>query len=165
MENRTNGVSIGGMVVGIIALLLSFIPCIGVVGGPLALVGLILSLIGYRSAKDSGGPTTIGIVGMALSVVAIIVAIAWGTFMARAGNDATEPLNIETCEEVLQEMERSVEEVNTLKKQGEEAGLGALSKVVSMTTRIVKIQAKAEELECNQDSTFKARMEALTDEN
>ena len=52
MENKTNGLSIGGMVVGILSLLIYFIPCIGILGGLIGGVGLILSIIGYRSAKD-----------------------------------------------------------------------------------------------------------------
>lgn len=158
MENKTNGLSIGGMVVGIISLLVSFIPCIGIFGGILALVGLVLSFIGFRSAKDSGGPTTMAIVGMALSGLAIIIAIAWGTFMAKASNNVTTPLNVETCEEVLAEMEKTVNEIKSLEEQGDDAGFGAISVMVNATTRIVAIQKAATEMSCNDDPEFKAKM-------
>ena len=163
MENRTNGLSIGGMVIGIISLLISFIPCIGVFGGALALVGLILSLIGYRSAKDMGGPTGMGITGMVLSAIAILVALAWGTLMAKAGGDE-EPLNVETCDEVLEEMEKTVKQINSVQnKEEEEAGLGDLTAVINATSRIIKIKAAATELGCDQDSTFNAKMSDLGD--
>lgn len=165
MQNRTNGVSVGGMVIGIVSLLLSFIPCVGILGGALAVVGLILSLIGYRSAKDQGGPTTMGIVGMVLSAIAIIVAIAWGTLIAKASSDISEPLNVESCDELLEEMEKETKQMNDIKELGEDADLSVLSTVMKSTQRIIKIQNTAREMECDQDSTFKAKMAALTEQN
>jgi len=161
MQQKTNGLSIGGMVIGIVSLLLSFIPCIGVFGGVIAIVGLILSLIGYRSAKDVGGPTGIGMTGMVLSGLAIIVAIAWGAFLNKARNEISEPLNIETCDQALEEMEVVVNQMASIKEKGEETGLGDISTLMKATTKVIKIKAKASELECNQDSTFKARMDEL----
>lgn len=162
MENKTNGLSIGGMVVGIIALLVSFVPCIGMLGGVLALVGLILSLIGYRSAKDANGPTTMAIVGMVLSVLAIIAALAWGALIAKASGDIAEPLNVETCDELLVEMEKAAKEMKGFEDKGDDTGFGDISKIMKTTTRIARIQSTAVEMECNQDSTFKVKMEALT---
>ncbi len=164
MENKTNGLSIGGMVVGIISLLVSFIPCIGVFGGLLALVGLILSIIGYRSAKDSGGPTTMAIVGIVLSALAIIIALAWGTFMAKAGSNATTPIEAETCEEVLAEMEKTVKELKAVQDKGEDTGFGDISTLINSTTRMVAIQSAAEEMSCNDDPEFKAKMEELSNQ-
>jgi len=163
MEQKTNGLSIGGMVVGIIALLISFVPCVGMLGGLLALVGLILSFIGYRSAKDAGGPTTMAIVGMSLSVLAIIIAVAWGAFIAKASNDMSEPLNLETCDEVLAEMEKAVTDIKSLEDKGDDAGLGDFTKVMNATTRMAKIQSSAAEMNCNQDSTFQIKMKELED--
>lgn len=163
MENKTNGLSIGGMVVGIISLLVSFIPCIGVFGGLLAVVGLILSIIGYRSAKDTGGPTTMAIVGMVLSALAIVIALAWGTFIAKASNNATTPLEVETCEEVLAEMEKTVGEMKVVQDKGDDAGFGDLSVIINSTTRLIAIQKAAEEMSCNDDPEFKAKMDELSE--
>lgn len=162
MENKTNGLSIGGLVVGIIALLLSFVPCIGMFGGILALVGLILSFIGFRSAKDAGGPTTMAIIGMVLSGLAIIIAVAWGAFIAKAGSDMAEPLNLETCDEVLVEMEKAVKQVNAISEKGDDTGIGDISTIMNATTRIAKIKATAGKMDCNQDPEFEAKMDALT---
>ena len=161
MENKTNGLSIGGMVVGIISLLVSFIPCVGVFGGLLAVVGLILSFIGFRSAKDAGGPTTMAIVGMALSGLAIIIAIAWGTFLAKASSGATTPLDVETCEEVLAEMERTMKDVKSIEEKGDDAGFGDISTMVNATTRMIAIQKAAAEMNCSEDPEFKLKMEEL----
>lgn len=163
-NNRTNGLSTGGMVVGIIALLVSFIPCIGVFGGVLAIVGLILSLIGYRSAKDTGGPTGIGITGMVLSGIAIVVAVAWGAFLNKARTNIAEPLNIETCDEALVQMEEAMSQITGIKEKGEDTGIGDVSILMKATTQLVKIRSKASEMECSQDSTFKARMDALEEQ-
>jgi len=164
MENKTNGLSIGGMVVGIISLLVSFIPCIGVLGGLIGVVGLILSIIGYRSAKDTGGPTTMAIVGIVLSALAIIIALAWGTFMSRARNNATTPLEIETCEEVLAEMKKTAGEMKVLQDKGDDAGFGDLSVIINSTTRFIAIQKAAEEMSCNNDPEFKAKMDEFAKE-
>ena len=164
MENKTNGLSIGGMVVGILSLLISFIPCIGILGGLIGGVGLILSIIGYRSAKDSGGPTTMAIVGIVLSALAIIIALAWGTFMSRASNNATTPLEIETCEEVLAEMKKTTSEMKVLQDKGDDAGLGDLSVIINSTTKLIAIQKAAEEMSCNNDTEFKAKMDEFARE-
>jgi len=164
MEKKTNGLSIGGMVVGIISLLISFIPCIGVFGGGLALIGLILSFIGYKSAKDSDGPTTMGMVGMVLSALAIVVAIAWWAFLAKAGSNLSEPLDLETCDQVLVEMEKTVNEVKTISEKGDDTGLGDISTLMSATTRIAKIKATAGEMDCEQDPVFKEKMDELMKE-
>lgn len=161
MENKTNGLSIGGMVVGIISLLISFIPCIGVFGGLLAVVGLILSIIGYRSAKDYGGPTTMAIVGMALSGLAIIIALAWGTFMAKASNNANAPLDVETCDEVLAELEKTMQDVKSIEEKGDDAGFGDISTMINATTRMIAIQKAAKEMNCSDDPEFKIKMEEL----
>ena len=162
MQNSTNGLSIGGMVIGIISLLFSFIPCIGMLGGILALVGFILSLIGYRSAKDSGGPTSMGVAGMVLSGIAILVALAWGTLIAKAGSG--EPFEASTCEEVLEEMDKAVKEMNAISAKGDDADVSDLTSVLKTTTLLVKIKSKASELKCEQDSTFKAKMDILNKE-
>ncbi len=164
MENKTNGLSIGGMVVGILSLLISFIPCIGILGGLIGGVGLILSIIGYRSAKDSGGPTTMAIVGIVLSALAIIIALAWGTFMSRASNNATTPLEIKTCEEVLAEMKKTTREMKVLQDKDEDAGLGDLSDIMKSTTKLIAIQKAAEEMSCNNDPEFKAKMDEFARE-
>ena len=164
MENKTNGLSIGGMVVGILSLLISFIPCIGILGGLIGGVGLILSIIGYRSAKDSGGPTTMAIVGIVLSALAIIIALACVTFMSRASNNATTPLEIETCEEVLAEMKKTTSEMKVLQDKGDDAGLGDLSVIINSTTKLIAIQKAAEEMSCNNDPEFKAKMDEFARE-
>jgi len=164
MQKKASGLSVGGMVVGIISLLFSFVPCIGMLGGVLAVVGLVLSIIGYRADKKSGGPTAMGIVGMVLSGIAIAVAFAWGALIAKAGNDMNEPFEVESCDEILVEMDKAVKQMNAIKAKSEDADMGDLSSVIKTTTRIAKIRSTANEMECNQDSTFKAKMDLLSRE-
>jgi len=122
------------------------------------LVGLILSFIGYKSAKDNNSPTTMGMAGMILSGIAIIIAIAWGAFIAKAGNNISEPLDIENCDQVLVEMEKVANDMKSLEDKGEDAGIGDLSKIMNATSRMARIQVTAGEMECNADSTFRAKM-------
>lgn len=163
MSNSTNGLSIGGMVIGIVALILAIIPCTTLVGAILGLVGIILSIIGYRSAKDYGGPTGMGIAGIVLNGITLIVAIGWYTLFSKASGDIGEALKLENCDEVLAEMEKTVKQVESISEKGDDdVGLGDISSLLNATKRITQIQATAAELDCNQDSTFQAKMEVLT---
>jgi|GEM_PF-321099 len=161
MEQRTNGMSIAGMVLGIVSLLVSFIPCIGVFAAVLAIIGLILSALGYKSAKDQAGPTTMAIVGMVLSILAIIIAILWGTMLAKATKDIqTDDTTYTTCQEAVDAYATMRDDMKAL-ESNEEPSLGDLSKIMSYTTKMIKISTKLEELECRTDSAFSEKIKEI----
>lgn len=159
MENRTNGMSIAGMVLGIVGLLISFIPCIGVFGAILALVGLILSALGYKSAKDQAAPTTMAIVGMVLSILALLIAILWGTVLAKAAGNI-EDVSYNTCEEAVAAYEGIRDDIKAMENK-EEPSLSEVSKLLTSTTKMVKISAKIEELDCKNDPAFAERIKQI----
>lgn len=76
---RNNGMAVGSLVCGIIALIVAWIPCINFVAALLALVGLVLGIIGWISAsKDPTQKPTLAIIGIVLAVLAFIVFfVAW----------------------------------------------------------------------------------------
>jgi hypothetical protein len=78
-----NGLGTAGFVLGLVGLLLSFIPFIGVVAWPLVIVGLVLSVVGIVRAS-SGKATNRGlaIAGAILSVIGLVVCIAYAMFAA-----------------------------------------------------------------------------------
>ncbi len=65
---RTNGMAIAGLVVGIISLILWWIPFFGLVP---PIVGIILSNLGRRAATGR----TMAIVGLVLSIIALVLAL------------------------------------------------------------------------------------------
>ena len=65
----TCGECVAGMVLGIIALVFSFIPFVGLV----AIVGLILSIVGMRKARAQGRRGYgMGVAGLVCSIIALV---------------------------------------------------------------------------------------------
>lgn len=72
-----NGLGTAGFVCGLIGLLFSPIPIIGIVAWPLVIVGLILSWIGLANGKRDGTPTGLAVAGIACSSVGLLISIVW----------------------------------------------------------------------------------------
>lgn len=75
-----NGFGIASMILGILALVL-FCTCINI---PMAIAAVIFGILQLARGPEGKGTAIVGIVTAALSVIALIVAIAlaWGPFMA-----------------------------------------------------------------------------------
>jgi hypothetical protein len=93
-EKPSNGLGLAGFVVGLIGLLLSFIPLIGMVAWPLVILGIVFSAVGI--AKASKGRATnkgLSIAGLVVSVIGLIVCIMWVAVWNKAVDDVNEELN------------------------------------------------------------------------
>jgi predicted PurR-regulated permease PerM len=75
--NAGRGLGIAGMVLGIVATVMSFIPCIGMGGIVLAVVGVILSAISLNQAGKAGAPRGMAWAGLICSILAIVICILW----------------------------------------------------------------------------------------
>ena len=64
---------IASLVIGIIAIVASFIPCAGLFTFIPAIVGLILGAVGRSQLKKKGEPTGVATAGLVLN----ILAVAW----------------------------------------------------------------------------------------
>src|SRR5207248_3343933 len=69
---------VGSMVVGVVALLFSFIPCVGMVSVPLSGLGLMLGMLGggvalLRRGRGIGFP----VAGSAINVMALLIGLFW----------------------------------------------------------------------------------------
>ncbi|WP_020664323.1 DUF4190 domain-containing protein [Amycolatopsis benzoatilytica] len=89
-----NGLGTAGFVLGLVGLIFSFIPIIGVVAWPLVILGIVFSAIGFARAR-SGKATNQGlsIAGLVLSVIGLIIAIVWATVVTKAVNDVNNEAN------------------------------------------------------------------------
>ena len=65
--------AVAELVLGIVAIVLSFIPCIGILAIIPAILGIIFSIMGLSQAKKTGQGKGMAIAGLILS----ILAIAW----------------------------------------------------------------------------------------
>lgn len=72
LQQGHGGVSIAGFICGIVAILLPFIPCLGLLAGLSALAGIICSIIGLVQAKKENRKRSLAIAGLICSIFAII---------------------------------------------------------------------------------------------
>jgi hypothetical protein len=84
-SQRTDGVAIAALVVGILAILMSWIPVLGAIVGVTALV---LGLVGRSRINKSGaGGKGMAVTGIATGAVAIVINLAILAFLVVAGED------------------------------------------------------------------------------
>lgn len=89
-----NGLGTAGFVLGLVGLLFSFIPFIGVIAWPLVVLGLVLSVIGI--ARASGGKATnrgLAIAGAVLSVIGLVICILYAAVFTKAVSDVNQQQN------------------------------------------------------------------------
>jgi heme/copper-type cytochrome/quinol oxidase subunit 2 len=89
-----NGLGTAGFVLGLIGLLFSFIPLIGVVAWPLVIIGLVLSIIGV--ARASSGKATnkgLAIAGAVLSVIGLVICILYTVVFTAAVSTVNDQQN------------------------------------------------------------------------
>lgn len=82
-----NGLGTAGFVLGLVGLVFSFIPLIGVVAWPLVIIGLVLSVVGIAKARKTRASKGLAIAGTVLSAIGLLVCIVW---VAAIGNVADE---------------------------------------------------------------------------
>lgn len=88
-QNRTNGLAVAALVVGIIAVLLSFIPLINIGAIVLGIVAVVLGILGLRKRFGGKGMSITGIVLGALSIlISTIVLIATAAFVGYVEDEA-----------------------------------------------------------------------------
>lgn len=89
-NSKANGLGIASLVLGILGLLLSWVPCVGFFGAALAGVGLVLGIVGLILAKnDAAMGKGSAIAGTILSAVAlllwVLVTLVLGGLLAAGG--------------------------------------------------------------------------------
>ncbi|SDP18000.1 hypothetical protein SAMN04487905_102285 [Actinopolyspora xinjiangensis] len=80
-QRPSNGLGTAALVLGIVGVLLSLIPGIGIIAWPVVIVGIILGILGIR--KVSQGRATnkkSAIVGTVLSGVGLVICVLWVVF-------------------------------------------------------------------------------------
>ncbi len=83
-----NGLGTAGFVLGLVGLVFSFIPLIGVVAWPLVIIGLVLSLVGIARARKTAASKGLAIAGTVLSAIGLLVCIAWVGAVGKAVDEA-----------------------------------------------------------------------------
>ncbi|MEU8639575.1 MmpS family transport accessory protein [Amycolatopsis sp. NPDC048633] len=86
-----NGLGTAGFVLGLVGLVFSPIPFVGVVAWPLVVLGLILSAVGVARVR-AGKATNKGlsIAGVVVSVLGLVVSILWVVVIGKAISDVND---------------------------------------------------------------------------
>lgn len=89
----TNGCATASLVLGILALLSSWIPLVGVIAWPLALIGLPLGFVGINKARGGAPGNGTAVAGAILSGLALIVCVLYVVVFAGAMTAASVPVS------------------------------------------------------------------------
>ncbi len=85
-----NGVGIASLVLGIIAIIFSYVPLIHLLSGVLAVIGLILGIVGIVQISKMHGSKAFSVVAIILNIIALIVVISTGAAYTEALNAVNE---------------------------------------------------------------------------
>lgn len=69
MQNSGKGYSIAGLVLGIVAIVFSWVPGFNFVALVAGIIGIVCAVTGRKYAMAFGAPTGLGTAGLALSIV------------------------------------------------------------------------------------------------
>ena len=82
---------VASLVIGIISIVLSFIPCVNWFALVPSIVGIILGAVGLSKAKKANEPTGCATAGLVLNIISCVWIVVWGALLgAAAGAVATE---------------------------------------------------------------------------
>ncbi|WP_158888190.1 DUF4190 domain-containing protein [Amycolatopsis anabasis] len=86
-----NGLGTAGFVLGLVGLLFSFIPVIGLIAWPLVILGLIFSIIGLlRANKGEATNKGLSIAGIAVSAIGLVVCVLWVAVFGKVASEVSD---------------------------------------------------------------------------
>lgn len=65
------------MILGILAIIIVWIPIVGVIAWPFIIIGLPLSAIGFAQARKRGQGSGMAIAGIVMNIIALVIAILY----------------------------------------------------------------------------------------
>ena len=73
-QNKTNGMAVASLILGIVSVVLSWVTFVGLASG---IVGLVLAIMGRK--KCAPGQTGMATAGLVLSIIGIVISGIWTT--------------------------------------------------------------------------------------
>jgi hypothetical protein len=111
------GFGIAGLILGILALIVAFIPCIGLIALVPGIIAVILSIVALMQANQGNGAKGLIIAALVISILATCIAAIWGIVLggvARDGHrwqDRIERIVDRADEESLKDLGTSLKEI------------------------------------------------------
>lgn len=118
---------VASLVLGILALIVAWVPCVGVYALLFSVIGLILGAIGMVKAKKTGEGKGLSIAGFVCNVVATAIAIYWCVIIGGAAVAANDISN--DIKKSKSEISKSWNELKSDLKSSASELSGALEKL------------------------------------
>jgi predicted Zn finger-like uncharacterized protein len=110
------GLGIASLSVGILGLLIAWIPCVGALSWPICAIGLILGVVGLILGISKGNAIGFPIAGSAVSGVALAVSLMWVLFWTHTVRKAAEQVQ-RAGKDFGKDFERAIKEAQAAQKQ------------------------------------------------
>ena len=76
------GFGIASLILGILALLIAFIPCVGLFALIPGVVAIVLAIVGFSQANSANGQKGVIIAGLVISIIGTVLAATWLIFIS-----------------------------------------------------------------------------------
>jgi len=86
-SNAGQGLGIAGLVLGIISLIIAFIPCFGWVAIVPGAVAIVLSVVGLSQATKVNAPKGIIVAALVISIIGTCIAAVWGVILSSVAHE------------------------------------------------------------------------------
>ena len=83
---------VAALVIGIISMILGFIPFCGAIAFIPAIIGIILAIVDIVKKKKAGEKKGVAIAGLVLSIIAVVVISVWSFVISAGVNQAAKEL-------------------------------------------------------------------------
>ncbi len=97
---------VAALVLGIVSLVLSLVPCLGAYALLVAVPGIVFSCIGFSKAKRTGEKSGFATAGLVMSIIALAISL----FQAKAASDTADALD--DVGKALEEMDGSLKHLD-----------------------------------------------------
>ncbi len=111
------GFGVASLILGIIALLIALIPCIGLFALIPGIVAIVLAIVGLSQASKANGAKGVIIAGLVISILGTTLAAVWLLFFSAGGailNEIKNNPEIEGIfEEIIEDISNEIEDSKT----------------------------------------------------
>ena len=144
-NSSSSSLSIASLVLGILAIFISFVLCVGVFAVLPGLIGLILGAIAFFQAKDNGSPNGLAIAGTVISFIACVLALVQFFYLRNMSESTNITGKYATCAELQIEVDNTSMRMESLA----EGGSGNFTEIIKLTTKFAKLKEEADRMGCD----------------
>lgn len=83
-----------GLILGVIALIISFVPFIGALALIPGIVAVVLATAGLMQAKKNHSSKSLFVITLVIAIAATVIASAWGISLAHSNSDKVQPYDV-----------------------------------------------------------------------